>query len=225
VWSSTPTGATGTEGPGEPPGRGREGRPRARVLAVLLAAVVLTLTASGPTHGVPGSGRPVTVRSAPEFPAREYPGPGAAEAAGSGEAAAARVAAGAMAGKASSPEAGPPPSGAAAPEHPGAAKSVAVGTGGRSLCGGRPARVYRFATGELRIYRNKRSACALTLARNPGRLRPMSVLLQARGGRPVVHEGRFRKQAGPVGVAALNRCIRAVGAVSGTSRSSGWILC
>jgi hypothetical protein len=35
----------------------------------------------------------------------------------------------------------------------------------------------------------------------------------------------FTRQAGPVTVHALNRCVRATGSVSGTSRSTRWILC
>ena len=94
-----------------------------------------------------------------------------------------------------------------------------------SVCQGRPTKTYRFATGELRLYRTRHYACAVTVAHRPGAPRPMSVSLQPRGGRPAVASGRFGRQAGPVTVHALNRCVRAYGSVSGQGRSTGWILC
>ncbi|MFD3530534.1 hypothetical protein [Streptomyces sp. NPDC058664] len=94
-----------------------------------------------------------------------------------------------------------------------------------SVCQGRPTKTYRFATGELRLYRTRHYVCAVTVAKRPGAARPMSVSLQPRGGRPAVKAGRFGRQAGPVTVHALNRCVRAVGSVSGRGTSTGWILC
>ncbi|MFD5063629.1 hypothetical protein [Streptomyces sp. NPDC058394] len=94
-----------------------------------------------------------------------------------------------------------------------------------SACGGRPAKTVKFATGELRVYRSRAYACAVTVAKKPGKRRQISVQLQARGARPVGDSGRYTTQAGPVTVPALHRCIRAAGSVSGTSRSTGWILC
>ncbi|WP_323371490.1 hypothetical protein [Streptomyces katsurahamanus] len=94
-----------------------------------------------------------------------------------------------------------------------------------SACSGSPDRVYPFATGELRIYKNHRYACAVTHAKRPGPRRTMSVSLQPRGGRAVMERGRFTRRAGPVSVHALHRCVRATGKVSGTGRSTGWILC
>lgn len=92
-------------------------------------------------------------------------------------------------------------------------------------CAGRHLKTVKFATGELRVYKNRHYVCAVTLAKKPGVKRPMSVSLQARGGRASVDSGRFTRQAGPVTVRALNRCVRATGTVSGISRSTGWILC
>ncbi|MFJ2502132.1 hypothetical protein [Streptomyces sp. NPDC087539] len=46
-----------------------------------------------------------------------------------------------------------------------------------------------------------------------------------RGGNPVVDSGKYTKQAGPVTVHALNRCVRASARISGKSGSTGWILC
>ncbi|WP_251066511.1 hypothetical protein [Streptomyces sp. ISL-36] len=103
---------------------------------------------------------------------------------------------------------------------PGAARADAA-----SLCGGRPTKTVAFATGELRLYKSRQYVCALTVAKSPGARRQMSVSLQPRGGLPAVDSGRFTRQAGPVTVHALNRCVRATGSVAGRSASTGWILC
>lgn len=96
---------------------------------------------------------------------------------------------------------------------------------GASACSGRPLKTVTFATGELRVYKNRQYACAVTIARKPGSGRVMSVTLQARGGRAAREKGTFRRQAGPVTVHALNRCVRATGSVGSIARSTGWILC
>ncbi|MET9437368.1 hypothetical protein [Streptomyces sp. NPDC006551] len=103
---------------------------------------------------------------------------------------------------------------------PGTASAAAA-----SLCAGRPTKTIPFATGELRLYKSRQYVCALTVAKSPGVRRPMSVSLQPRGGRAAVDSGRFTRQAGPVTVHALNRCVRASGSVAGRSGSTGWILC
>ncbi|MCB8905201.1 MULTISPECIES: hypothetical protein [unclassified Streptomyces] len=105
---------------------------------------------------------------------------------------------------------------------PGAAADTAEAV---SVCQGRPTRTLTFATGELRLYRTRHYACAVTVAKRPGARRPMAVSLQPRGGRPAVRAGRFDRQAGPVTVHALNRCVRASGSVAGEGTSIGWILC
>lgn len=92
-------------------------------------------------------------------------------------------------------------------------------------CSGRPAKTITFATGELRVYKSRAHACAVTIAKKPGKRRAMSVTLQPRGGRVVKDSGAFTQMAGPVTVNALNRCVRATGAVAGKSASTGWILC
>ncbi|MFE7517552.1 hypothetical protein [Streptomyces sp. NPDC057540] len=94
-----------------------------------------------------------------------------------------------------------------------------------SVCHGRPTRTVTFATGELRLYRTRQYVCAVTVAERPGPRRPMAVSLQPRGARPVVRAGRFDRQAGPVTVHALNRCVRAGGSVAGRGTATGWILC
>lgn len=103
---------------------------------------------------------------------------------------------------------------------PGVARADAA-----SLCTGRPTKTYGFATGELRLYRSRQYVCAVTVAKKPGVRRAMAVSLQPRGGRPAVDSGRFTRQAGPVTVHALNRCVRASGSVAGRGVSTGWVLC
>ncbi|MFD9421540.1 MULTISPECIES: hypothetical protein [unclassified Streptomyces] len=94
-----------------------------------------------------------------------------------------------------------------------------------SSCSGRPAKTVAFAKGELRVYKSRAYACAVTVAKKPGKRRAMSVSLQPRGGRAVTDSGTYTKLAGPVTVHALNRCVRATGSVGGSSASTGWILC
>ncbi|MEU0399471.1 hypothetical protein ABZ318_04340 [Streptomyces sp. NPDC006197] len=94
-----------------------------------------------------------------------------------------------------------------------------------SVCHGRPTRTITFATGELRLYRTRQYVCAVTVATRPGPRRPMAVSLQPRGARPVVRAGRFDRQAGPLTVHALNRCVKATGSVAGRGTATGWILC
>ncbi|MGW5420746.1 hypothetical protein [Streptomyces sp. NPDC003943] len=97
--------------------------------------------------------------------------------------------------------------------------------GAASACVGRPTRTVAFGTGELRLYRTRSYVCALAVAKRTGPPRPMSVSLQPRGGRAAVNAGRFRRQAGPVTVYALNRCVRAAATVDGRTTATGWILC
>lgn len=101
----------------------------------------------------------------------------------------------------------------------------ATGAGAASVCAGRPAKTLTFGTGELRVYKTRSYACALAVAAKPGARRRMSVQIQPRGGRPVIDSGSFTRQAGPVTVHALNRCVRVSGTISGRTGSTGWILC
>ncbi|MER7723268.1 hypothetical protein [Streptomyces sp. NPDC096323] len=94
-----------------------------------------------------------------------------------------------------------------------------------SVCAGRPAKTVPFSGGELRVYRTRDYACATVVAAKPGKRRRMSVQIQPRGGRPVVDSGSFTRQAGPVTVHALNRCVRASGTIAGKTVTTGWILC
>ncbi|QGV80552.1 hypothetical protein EIZ62_21660 [Streptomyces ficellus] len=104
---------------------------------------------------------------------------------------------------------------------PGAPRADAAVT----ACSGRLVKTVKFSTGELRVYKKRQYACALTVAKKPGARRAMSVSIQPRGGRAAVDVGAFTRQAGPVTVYALNRCVRASGTVAGRGGSTGWILC
>ncbi|MFG3406725.1 hypothetical protein [Streptomyces sp. NPDC048142] len=94
-----------------------------------------------------------------------------------------------------------------------------------TACTGRPAKTVGFSTGELRVYKSRAHVCAVTVAKKPGKRRTMSVTLQPRGGRTVSDKGSYTRLAGPVTVNALNRCVRATGAIGKKSVSTGWILC
>jgi hypothetical protein len=94
-----------------------------------------------------------------------------------------------------------------------------------SGCPGHRVKSVRFATGTLQVYLSGQYVGAVTFAKSPGPRRQMSVLLQVRGGRAVLDSGRFTRLAGPVKVRSANRCVRAVGAVSGRRGASGWIFC
>lgn len=92
-------------------------------------------------------------------------------------------------------------------------------------CAGRLVKTVPFKTGELRVFKSRAYACAVAIARKPGPKRAMSVTIQPRGGGPVADSGSYTRQAGPVTVHALNRCVRASAAIAGQSGSTGWILC
>ncbi len=94
-----------------------------------------------------------------------------------------------------------------------------------AYCAGRKVRTLPFSTGSVVVYKRGGYVCAVTLAKNPGTKRKMSVSVQARGNRPVVDEGRYSYHAGPVMVHAGRRCVWLKGRVGQGSVSSGWILC
>ncbi|MFE0514447.1 hypothetical protein [Streptomyces sp. NPDC058964] len=92
-------------------------------------------------------------------------------------------------------------------------------------CAGHRVKSLPFSTGTVQVYRSDGYVCAVTLTKNPGVRRSMSVSVQARGNRPVVDKGRYMHRAGPVTVHAGHRCVWVKGSVGGGSVSSGWILC
>ena len=106
----------------------------------------------------------------------------------------------------------------AAPQDAQAAQAAAY-------CPGRKVRTLPFSTGTVLVHKRGGYVCAVTVPKNPGTKRKMSVSVQARGGRPVVDEGRYAYRAGPVTVHAGQRCVWVKGAVARGSVSSGWILC
>lgn len=107
----------------------------------------------------------------------------------------------------------------------GAVGTVGVGTAeaAPALCPGRVVKTLPFAGGQVRVYRSHPFVCAVTLAKNPGKQRRMTVSLQARGSRPTRDSGYYVHHAGPVRVAAGHRCVRVSGSVGGSSAHSGWI--
>ncbi|MGW5675664.1 hypothetical protein ACWEV4_11375 [Streptomyces sp. NPDC003860] len=117
------------------------------------------------------------------------------------------------------------PASAAPAVSPGRAAPADDTVRANALCTGRLVKAVRFRTGELRVYKNARYACAVTVAKSPGPRRAMLVSLQARGGRTVVDRGSFTHWAGPLSAYAHNRCVRAAGSVSGIGGATGWILC
>ncbi|MFD9336712.1 hypothetical protein ACFWBF_20290 [Streptomyces sp. NPDC060028] len=102
------------------------------------------------------------------------------------------------------------------------AQAAPPATGG---CAGRLVKALPFATGEVRVYKTRTRACAVTVAHGPGGRRAMAVSIQPRGGAPVRDAGQFVRHAGPVAVPVINRCVYVKGGVAGGSVDSGWILC
>ncbi|MFI6682445.1 hypothetical protein [Streptomyces sp. NPDC050485] len=92
-----------------------------------------------------------------------------------------------------------------------------------AACAGRPVKTVGFSTGELRLYKGNGYACAVAAAKNPGPRRQMSVTIQARGGAPAADSGSYTKLAGPITVHSGNRCVRATGAIAGSSADTGWV--
>ncbi|MEU9251324.1 hypothetical protein AB0D66_05675 [Streptomyces sp. NPDC048270] len=109
---------------------------------------------------------------------------------------------------------------AAPPARAAAGEGAPAGT-----CAGRLARTLPLAAGEVRVYKSRTQACALTVARVPGERRKMAVSIQGRGGAPVRDIGQFTRYAGPVTVGAIGRCVYVKGGVGAESAESGWILC
>ncbi|MET9609661.1 hypothetical protein ABZZ17_32100 [Streptomyces sp. NPDC006512] len=103
-----------------------------------------------------------------------------------------------------------------------AAPPAQAATGG---CPGRLVKTLPFSTGEVRVYKSRTQACAMTVAAKPGERRRMVVDVQPRGGVPVRDAGQFTRFAGPVVVGAVKRCVYVKGGVAAGSVSSGWILC
>ncbi|MGP3984854.1 hypothetical protein [Streptomyces sp. KR80] len=92
-------------------------------------------------------------------------------------------------------------------------------------CPGWKVKTLTFASGYVRIYKSNNFVCAVTVAKNPGPKRKMSVSVQARGGHPYTDSGWYTRHAGPVRVSAGGRCVLVRGSIGSHRVSSGWILC
>jgi hypothetical protein len=90
-------------------------------------------------------------------------------------------------------------------------------------CAGRKVRTLTFSTGIVRVYKQDREICAVTIAKNPGPVRTMKVSVQVRGHRPVAFtDRRVRRISTPL-VYMGHRSVRVKGAVGGGSVSTGWV--
>lgn len=103
-----------------------------------------------------------------------------------------------------------------------AAPRAAAATGG---CPGELVRTLPLPDAEVRVYKSRTQVCAVTVALHPGARRHLAVSVQPRGGVPVGDAGQFTRYAGPVTVAAINRCVYVKGGVVAGTVESGWILC
>lgn len=92
-------------------------------------------------------------------------------------------------------------------------------------CSGRKVRTLHFSTGQVQVFKNRGYVCAVTLPKRTGKRQWMSVSVQARGSRPVLNRGSFRRYAGPVAVHAGHRRIWIRGIVGRDDVSSGWVRC
>ena len=85
-----------------------------------------------------------------------------------------------------------------------------------SACAGRLLKTVKFATGELRVYKNRALRLRRHRLQQAGHAaRHVRSRSSARRPRRRRQAARFTRQAGPVTVHALNRCVRATGAISG----------
>ncbi|MCX5382316.1 hypothetical protein [Streptomyces sp. NBC_00083] len=108
-----------------------------------------------------------------------------------------------------------------------AALTVFGPTGGTAdaaaACAGRPVKAVGLRGGELHLFKGNGYACAVTVADSAGARRQMSVTIQARGGAPAGDSGVYTQRAGPITVYSGTRCVRATGAISGSSAQTGWV--
>lgn len=92
-------------------------------------------------------------------------------------------------------------------------------------CPGRKVRTLPFSTGSVLVYKGSGYVCAVTVQKNPGTKRLISVSVQARGHVAVSKSRKDTRSSPPARVYAGHRCVRVTGAVAGGSYRSGWILC
>ncbi|MFJ1804782.1 MULTISPECIES: hypothetical protein [unclassified Streptomyces] len=104
---------------------------------------------------------------------------------------------------------------------PGSAQAAS----GSSSCPGRKVRTLPFSTGSVLVYKGGGYVCAVTVQKNSGTKRQISVSVQARGHVAVRKSRKHKRSSPPARVYAGHRCVRVTGAVAGGSYRSGWILC
>lgn len=92
-------------------------------------------------------------------------------------------------------------------------------------CPGRKVRTLPFSTGSVLIYKEGGYVCAVTVQKNPGTKRLISVSVQARGHVAVAKSRTHTRSSPPARVYAGHRSVRVTGAVAGGSYRSGWIVC
>lgn len=92
-------------------------------------------------------------------------------------------------------------------------------------CPGRKVRTLPFSTGSVLVFKDGAYVCAVTVQKNPGTRRLVSVSVQARGHVAVRKSRKDTRSSPPVRVYAGHRCVRVTGAVGSGSYRSGWFLC
>ncbi|MFF4258552.1 hypothetical protein ACFY1L_45935 [Streptomyces sp. NPDC001663] len=88
-------------------------------------------------------------------------------------------------------------------------------------CAGRKIKTFTFSTGALKLYKSGAYLCAVTVPKNPGAERRMTVSLRVRGFKPVEDKGMYTKYAGPVRAYVGHRKVWLKGSVGGGSYDSG----
>ena len=90
-------------------------------------------------------------------------------------------------------------------------------------CPGHKIRTFTFSTGALKLYKSGNYLCAVTVPKNPGAERRMTVSLRVRGFRPIEDKGHYTKYAGPVRAYVGHRKVWLKASVGGGSYDSdGW---
>jgi hypothetical protein len=104
---------------------------------------------------------------------------------------------------------------------PVSAQAAAAG----SYCTGRKVRTLSFPAGSVLVYRDGGVVCAVTVQKQPGVRRLISVSVQARG-LVAVRKSRIDTRSSPVAKTyAGHRRVKVTAAVSSSAYRSGWFLC
>ncbi|WP_037676378.1 hypothetical protein [Streptomyces griseus] len=89
-------------------------------------------------------------------------------------------------------------------------------------CEGRKVRTLTFSTGSVKIYKQGGYLCAITVPKDPGTHRRMTVSVHARGLHAVEDTGLYAYRAGPVTVHVGHQPVLISGRVGRDSKSTGW---